>query len=298
MRAKREAPEKSRWGPDRRIEFIDFRLLWDGTVNRKDIVDFFCVSIQQASADLARYARQAPGNMEYDKNAKTYRATKRFRPLATHLGAQYYLNDLVQLSTGTLGTMGSMIGWHPPHELVAYPVRPIKTSVLLQILWAIRDRKKIEIQYQSMRMSSLRTRWITPHSLVFDGNRWHARAWCDETSQFSDFVISRIQDIGESRLAAVTSDTDDWWNTSVEIVVEARDGLTNDQSRAIEIDFGMDSGRLIIRCRKALAYYHLRHLGLERLPDVPPVAQPLWLMNRAELAEVIAAAQKVQGNTS
>ena len=49
-----------RWGIERRLEFIEFRLFWDGHVNRSDLMAAFGISINQASADLNRYLGMAP----------------------------------------------------------------------------------------------------------------------------------------------------------------------------------------------------------------------------------------------
>lgn len=58
------------WGQERRLEFIDFRLLWEGRLNRADITEFFRISVPQASLDLAKYQEIAPGNMVYDRTQK------------------------------------------------------------------------------------------------------------------------------------------------------------------------------------------------------------------------------------
>lgn len=55
-----------RWGVERKLEFIEFRLFWEGYVNRGDIIDTFNVSVNQASTDLNRYLGLAPDNMSYD----------------------------------------------------------------------------------------------------------------------------------------------------------------------------------------------------------------------------------------
>ncbi len=60
-----------RWGIERRLEFIEFRLFWEGHVNRSDLMAAFGISINQASADLNRYLGMAPGNMVYDKRGDT-----------------------------------------------------------------------------------------------------------------------------------------------------------------------------------------------------------------------------------
>lgn len=283
----------ARWGQERRLEFIDFRLRWDRTVNRGELVEHFRISTQQASADLSMYSKLAPQNLEYDKNLKTYRATANFKSAVARDDAQIFLDQLAAVSTGTLLPSASLLGWRPPNDIVRYPTRPIATETLLQILWAIRDGEELRVVYQSMRRPAPTSRWIAPHALAYDGLRWHVRAWCHENADFRDFVISRIQRVQASRKTSVAAGADAWWYTFVDIVVKPRTGLTEEQRSAIEIDFGMTAGRLKINCRKALAFYLLRQLQLDRPPILPPAAQPLELMNREELSEVIATAQKV-----
>ena len=72
--------KKSRWNIEKRLEFIDFRLYWEGRINRSDLTDFFGVSVPQASTDLAQYQEMAPNNTVYDKTLKTYVAASSFEP--------------------------------------------------------------------------------------------------------------------------------------------------------------------------------------------------------------------------
>ncbi len=64
--------EKSelRWGVAQRLEFIEFRLFWEGRVNRSDLMEQFGLSVSQASANLNRYIGFAPDNMVYDKKQR------------------------------------------------------------------------------------------------------------------------------------------------------------------------------------------------------------------------------------
>jgi hypothetical protein len=289
---------RARWGTERRLEFIDFRLRWERTVNRSDLVEFFRISPQQASADLARYAELGSGNLEYDKSLKTYRSTAAFKPTTDRHDAHSYLDQLAALSSGSLSTAASFIGWQPTCDLVRYPARPIGTDMLLRLLWAMRDGEELNVSYQSMRQPSPTRRWIAPHALASDGQRWHVRAWCHDNGDFRDFVISRIQRVQNRRKTAVPFTDDEGWHTRVDIVVAPRAGLTYGQRRAIEIDFGMSRGRLLLSCRKAMAFYLLRQLQLDRPSDQPLAAQPLELVNHAELADVIAAAQKTLASAS
>ena len=72
--------EQLRWGVRRRLEFIDFRLFWDGRFNRSDLADTFGISPQQASADIAQYEKLAGRNLHYDRAEKAYIRTEAFSP--------------------------------------------------------------------------------------------------------------------------------------------------------------------------------------------------------------------------
>ena len=290
------SPEKTlsaRWGPERRLEFIDFRLLWDGTINRSELVDFFGISTQQASSDLARYIEQAPANLSYDKSAKTYRATTGFKPLLARSDAQHFLDQLSELTTGLAPAAALFIGWRPPCDVIHYPTRPVATGTLLRLLWAIRDGEDVHMQYQSMRQPAPTARWIAPHALASDGFRWHVRAWCHENADFRDFVLSRVQRVIGVRPSAADSTKDEDWHARVDVIVRPRAELSDGQRAAIETDYGMKRGRLVLNCRKALAFYVLRQLQLDRSPGATIVEQPLELENRTELSALIAAARKL-----
>ncbi|TAL83786.1 MAG: WYL domain-containing protein [Rhodanobacter sp.] len=282
----------ARWGAERRLELIDFRLRWEGRVNRAELVDFFGISVQQASSDIASYMGRAPQNIYYDKQAKTYRTAESFTTLFEGNDAALYLSQLADLASGVASPPARFIGWQPPCDVVRYPTRPVSDASLLRLLQAIRDANEVEVTYQSMRRQNVAVRWISPHSLASDGLRWHVRAWCHESADFRDFVLSRIMEISDSRPTTVDPRADRDWHTHVEVRVRPRPGLSRSQRVAIEADFGMTQGSLAIRCRRALAFYVVRQLHLDRPEDLPIAEQPLELENRAELADVLQKARK------
>ena len=81
-----------KWGVERRLEFIEFRLYWEGGVNRSDIIEAFDVSVPQASKDLTLYQERAPHNAVYDKSAKRYVASNEFQPCFLKPDAGQYLS--------------------------------------------------------------------------------------------------------------------------------------------------------------------------------------------------------------
>ena len=91
-----------RWGVEQRLEFIEFRLFWEGHVNRSDLMDQFGVSVNQASTDLNRYIGFAPDNMVYDTSARTYVRGPAFKPRFLEPDASSYLAQLRSVADGIL----------------------------------------------------------------------------------------------------------------------------------------------------------------------------------------------------
>lgn len=272
------------WGQDRRLEFIEFRLLWEGKINRGELAEFFGISIQQASLDFANYMVVAEDNMEYDRSEKVYRATPRIKPKFLAPDTQTFLNQLASLTTGTLSPAVSYIGSRPPCDVVTLPTRRVRKDILLAVLWSIRDRSAIEVTYQSMRRPAPTRRWISPHSLAFDGARWHTRAWCHEKAMFRDFVLTRIQDVHGHRTSDVDSSGDSDWHTYAMVIIEPRADLTLSQRDSVLTDFGMANGKLMKSIRRALVQYFVRHLQIE---GPGTAGQPIVWANRDELKDLV-----------
>jgi hypothetical protein len=109
------------------------------------------------------------------------------------------------------------------------------------------------------------------------------RAFCHEHNDFRDFVLARILKISLEDGSTVDPATDTEWNQFVETVIVPGADLSASQRRVIELDYGMERGRLILRVREALLFYFLRHLGLLYGADDKPPTDQITLENRAEL---------------
>ncbi len=277
-----EARQALRWGIEQRLEFIDFRLFWDGRINRGDITEKFGISIPQASADLARYREMAPDNLRYDLSLKCYLATQEYRPVFEVEDAGQYLAQLKSLGSGTTAREETWLAETPEFRIVPTPGRNVDSRSLRAVLRGIRDGLAFHIRYQSMSRPEPHWRWITPHALGFDGFRWHVRALCHNDDTFKDFVFARIYEIGESRPHAMDSRADKAWFDSVTVIVSPNPGLSESQSNAVKIDYGMPEGVRAITLSGALLYYFLKHMGL--LVDAQrPQDQQIVLVNKAEV---------------
>lgn len=278
-----------KWGQERRLEFIEFRLLWDGRINRKGLVDFFGISIPQASLDLARYIALAPGNLEYDKRTKIYRARKKLRLVFTKGDSEEFLSQLGGSSSAEHASCSSFVGWRPPFDVVRYPTRSIRPEILMRIIWAIRDNQDVEIYYQSMRNPKATRRWILPHAIAFDGSRWHVRAWCYLNNYFKDFVFARIQQTFGTRSAEGKSQKDVHWDAFSTVVLRAHADLTAGQRLAVETEYGMRNGTLQVRIRQALVPYFVRQMNLD--PSWQSGKGLLEWVNRNELESLVREAR-------
>ncbi|PTQ74631.1 helix-turn-helix transcriptional regulator [Celeribacter persicus] len=269
-----------KWGVERRLEFIEFRLYWEGGVNRSDIVEAFDVSVPQASKDLTLYQERAPHNAVYDKSAKRYVASSEFQPCFLKPDAGQYLNQLRSVAEGILASSESWIARSPPYAGPPVPARGVKNDTLRTVLEAIRHNEAVEIKYQSLSSDDPRWRWIAPHAIGFDGYRWHVRAFCDVDKTFKDFLLSRVLEIKSFRPSEVSPEDDADWNEFITLEIGPHPDLSESQKRIIGLDYGMRGGRARLRVRKALRYYALRRLGLDTPPEARrPQDQQIVLLN-------------------
>ena len=273
-----------RWGVERRLEFIEFRLFWEGHVNRGDLMEAFGVSVNQASTDLNRYIGMAPDNMVYDKSARTYIRGSEFGPLFLKPDASRYLSQLRSVADGILDRADAWIGQFPSYDAAPTPVRGVNAKTLRSVVAAIRRSEAIEVKYQSLSRPEPRWRWIAPHAIGFDGFRWHTRAFCLTDQSFKDFLLSRIIETRGTKPSEIDADGDADWNEQVTLEIGPHPQLSDTQQKVIALDYGMRGGRAKIPVRKALLYYALKRLGLDTDPTARrPQDQQIVLMNRTEI---------------
>lgn len=277
----RKKGKQLNWGVERRYEFIEFRLFWQGRINRGDLMDAFGVSTQQASLDLNAYIDQAKRNLVYDKSLRTYLRGKQFKPKYLKPDAEEYFAQLRAVDQGLVSAEQSWISVFPGFGATPTPARGVAPETLRDVLAAIRSPAALQVTYQSMSHPEPNARWIEPHALAFDGFRWHARAFCQNDQVFKDFLLSRIVEVGDQ--GPVTSDpsSDDAWHTDVLLEIGPHPDLSDNQRRAIEMDYGMEAGHAQIVVRRALLFYALKRLGLDTDPAARrPQDQQIVLLNR------------------
>ena len=278
----------TKWSQDRRLEFIDFRLRWEGKLNRVDLTKHFAISVPQASLDIARYLELAPANMSYDKSARVYIASSSYKALYSSSNASQYLNALLTTQVGLLRPEASFVGWRPSMDLVPTPGRQLSSDTLAQLVMAIREHRTVSVLYQSMAQEAPQLRAVSPHAIAHDGFRWHARAYCHLRNQYRDFVIARMLEIQPSEVTYIEHIEDKEWANVVKLVLVPNPELSKAHQRVIELDYAMTKGKVVLDCRQALLFYALKHLGLDQKTGGSPKAHQIVLQNRSDIEPLLA----------
>lgn len=282
-----------KWGVERRLEFIEFRLFWEGGVNRSDIIDTFDVSVPQASKDLTLYQERAPNNAVYDKSAKRYVASDQFEPHFLKPDPDGYLSRLRSVAEGLIDLSESWITQVPDTDIALTPRRDIDAAVLRTLLGAVRDHRSVDIRYQSMSKDRPEPIWrrITPHAFGYDGFRWHVRAYCHVTDKFKDFLLPRILGIGALGEGGSDALNDALWQERFGVEIGPHPELTRSQKAVIAKDYGMEGGSAVLTVRYAMLFYVLKRLGL--LGDaakLPARSQHIVVINQDDTAAALEKA--------
>jgi hypothetical protein len=253
-----------RWGVEQRLEFIEFRLFWEGSINRGDIVESFAVSVPQASKDLSLYQERAPGNMEYDTRGKRYVAAAKFVLRFLNPDPYVYLTKLRSVVEGAVLAQDSWIAALPTADVALTPKRDIDIEALRRVLDAVREESSVEIFYQSMNKLRPDPIWrrITPHAFGFDGFRWHARAYCHLEKRFKDFLLPRILEVRDRDKPGAAGEQDWLWNNYFDVIIGPHPDLTESQKKVVAKDYGLDHGSGVLPVRYAMLFYVLKRLGL------------------------------------
>lgn len=261
-----------RWSVEQRLAFAARRLYWDGTINRDDLMKRFGVSANQATADLTRLKQAYPDGFAYDTVGRRYRAEAGFEPHEAHPAA--LLRELRLVAEGHLDPHDATLAVLPDLALAELPERAVDAAVLRRVLGAIRDRRAISARYASFQRPGESRRVLSPHALVFDGFRWHARAHDASDGVFKDFVIARLSRVADGGEWLQLPAEDGPWNRLARLEIGPHPGLAAHQRRVVARDYGMDRRqRLIVHVREAVLFYVRKRFGLVEGHETRPAKE-------------------------
>ncbi|OPH55676.1 helix-turn-helix transcriptional regulator [Vibrio campbellii] len=274
-----------RWDLLFRYRMIEIIALWEGRLTTNHLIQSFGIGRQQASKDINTYlADIAPENLVYDKQLKGYKPSDSFSPQVTKGHADEYLHILSRSEDITI-TFNELDMGFENTAMVRPVARNISPQILRPLVQAIREKKRVDISYTSLKDGIEVERIISPHTLVCTPLRWHVRAYCEHAKDYRDFVLSRIRGIPCLEAKNVMGKSnDDRWNTplAIELVPDPR--LTEAQAAVVAHDYGMENGTLTIPTNAALVRYVLDTYNIDiNVLDSNPKGQQIIVRNFEEL---------------
>jgi len=261
--------EELSFAQKQRLQFIEARLIWDGSVRRGQVCEVFDVTPNHLSRDFKRYRHHHAHSLEYDVEKKAYTRGRNFEPLLASGSAEEYLSLLQAYSTSKSTAVVPALGQVATAESITQPTGSIDPDVLRLMMQALREGRGLSLTYQSLNEPDPVPRILWPHTLVFNGERWHVRAFDNRHQAFRDFVLARcIEAELHSSTAPLAAIEDTKWHETEKVDVVPASYLSESQKVVIAKEFGMtksDDGEFVwsAAIRKCLVGSFLHRHRLE-----------------------------------
>jgi len=270
-----------------RLFYIEIKAFFCGDLTRSDIERRFGVKPAASARDLSSYKSLAPNNLVYNAALRNYKPTDRFNPVFEHSADRV----LAWFRDGYGDSLDLKIQRTVPCEAASDLVRP-DLETLAVLTRAIAGRKQVKVNYLSLTSGSS-TKTLSPLALADTGQRWHLRAYDCERERFADFSITRIVKAKPLEIDIPLNqriEADVQWARVVRLELVPHPGVEHPE--AIEADYQMKDGMLVLDMRAPLVGYALRRWSVDCTPNhvLDPRAHHLSLSNLQTLYGVESAA--------
>ncbi len=280
-----------KWATRQRLQYIEIMAFYCGVVTRTDVARAFAISDPAATKDLNLYGKLAPDNLIYKQALFGYVPGPEFQECVADLSPAAVLPMIAHNLTSMGGPYGEQPIYGVPAESLPTPARLPDRQITAQVLRAVAQRKRLLISYRSLSdRDSEAPRIIEPHSLCHNGLRWHIRAYNEETFDFRDFVLSRIEAAQMLEEAAESSgEFDEEWVETLTLELAPHPALPERKRLNLLMDYGADieDGQevILLEVRRALLGYLLQQLSVDTTRDhsLNPHAYQLIVANREEI---------------
>ncbi len=276
-----------KWATRQRLQYIEITAFYCGVVTRTDVARAFGISDPAATKDLNLYGKLAPDNLIYRQALFGYVPGPEFRECVADLSPEAVLPMIAHNLTNMSGPYGTQPIFSIPAESLPIPARLPDRMITAQVLRAVAQRKKLLISYRSLSdRDSEAPRLIEPHALAHNGLRWHIRAYNEETFDFRDFVLSRIE---AAQMVDTPSESsgefDEEWMETITLELAPHPGLPERKQQNLLMDYGAENGVVVIEIRRALLGYLLQQLSVDTTLEhsLNPHAYQLIVANRDEV---------------
>ncbi len=303
------ALKKIKWNTRQRLQYIEIMAFYTGVVTRSDVAKSFGISDAAATKDLNLYSQIAPENLIYKQNVFGFVPGPTFEQALTDLSPAIILPMIAENLATMSGPYNNTLIYGVTVDTLPLPNRLPSKEIVAQVCRAATQKKKLNIRYQSMseRNEEETSRIIEPHSLINTGLRWHIRAYNENTFDFRDFVLSRIDHANcLNEEAESSADYDEDWTETSTLQLAPHPNLSSKKRKALALDYQTDNGdikindadsdsetdskidsssTINIKVRRALLGYTLQKLLVDTTVDhsLNPNAHQLVIINREEI---------------
>ncbi|MBU1619634.1 MAG: WYL domain-containing protein [Gammaproteobacteria bacterium] len=260
---------------DKRLWFIELIAWWEGRISASHLMRQFGISRTQAQKDILYYHQLLPGNLLYHASYKGFLPQAAFQQAYISGDVVEYLNWVSHQDAIT------DVSTALPYTTLALPKRQVSAEIIRVLVTAIRQKRRVEVDYVSVSNPDRQGRIIVPHHFVSAGLRWHLRAFCEKSNGFRDFVLSRFRGVPElMNKTNISAEQDSGWTTELYLEFQPDPRLKPAQQEVLHHDYQMQKGKLLIHTRACLAQYVLQEMQVNiRDINISPEAQQLVLVN-------------------
>jgi len=282
-----------KWATRQRLEYIEIMAYYSGLVSRSDVAEAFGLSDAAATKDLKLYNSLAQDNLIYKHSVFGFVPVNDFQSVFADLSPEKTLPMMARNLAVAGGPYENESIYGLSMASLPLPTRLPDKAVLAQVTRAIRGHTRLQVQYRSLTdQNSSQQRILEPHALVNTGQRWHVRAYNEDTYDFRDFVLSRfIEATCLDELAESSEQYDDDWVEMLTVKLSPHPRLDKAKQESLLFDYGANiisasnDNVIEITVRRALIGYLLQRLTVDTSEDqsMNPNAHQLVLLNRDEI---------------
>jgi len=287
----KQAIDRLKWANRQRLQYIEIMAFYTGVVTRSDIAKTFGLSDAAATKDLNLYNQIAPDNFIYKHAVFGFVPSEHFEAVIADLTPEIALPMIASNLIMVGGAQSQHLIYGIPIEPLPTPTRLPSKEILAQIIRATKHSKKLRVNYLSLsdrneELDESHQRIIEPHALVNTGLRWHIRAYSEETFDFRDFVLSRIQQATVTDNDAESSaEFDDSWTEMVTVKLMPHPKLNKRKRKSLLLDYAAEDEVIELTVRGSLLAYLLQRLSVDTSTNysMNPNAYQLVIVNREEI---------------
>ena len=270
-----------------RLQYIELMAYYTGLVTRSDVAKAFGISDAAATKDLKFYGQIAPDNLIYKHALFGFVPSSSFEEIFTDLEPEQVL-PMIAANLPFIGeTQEQNLLYGVATEQLPLPQRLPNKHIVAQIVRAIKQKSKLNMVYSSLSdRETSEARIIEPHALINTGLRWHVRAYSEDSYDFRDFVLSRVQQAQQlDKSAESNPEYDDDWMELVNLQLSPHPNLSETKRQILMTDYAADGDVIEFTVRRALLAYVLQRLSVDTTEDhsLNPNAYQLVIMNRDEI---------------